>query len=115
MDRTKAVDDPIPRYKLKVFSTCSINFGSIAAIDSILVCKGMFSWARNLMVTICIAYFAPMSHHIVFQNDRCLKFTCSIIFGSNARSDATNAATSDCQPPNGCMGRVKSDLAIVAC
>ena len=38
-----------------------------AAIDSILASKCMFWGARNLMVTICIAYFLPMSRHIGFQ------------------------------------------------
>ena len=59
-----------------------------AAIDSILASKCMFWGARNPMVTICIAYFAPMSRHIGIQNGRHLKSTFSIISGSNAAIDS---------------------------
>ena len=63
------------------------SFGSVAAIDSVLVSKCMFSEPRNLMVLHCFAYFVSLCRHVGFQNGRHMKSSLSNSSGSIAAID----------------------------
>ena len=63
------------------------SFGSIAAVDSVLVSKCMFSGPKNLKVLHCFAYFVSLCRHLEFQNGCHMKSSLSNSSGSIADTD----------------------------